>query len=116
MHPILSPPVKDWVQSPLRHDFRGIEPGMMVEVPNCDYADLVSTNRGVYWPATIVELVGFRARLRYVGCGESNDFWMNMVSQNVHHIGYSAANACVLVPPKFMAVSFVLESRSISPQ
>lgn len=68
-------------------------------------ANILSKTNGkekVYWIATVIEVRGFMAKLRYEGYEEdsSNDFWLFMFSNDVHGVGWCASQGKTLVPPK----------------
>jgi len=47
-------------------------------------------------------VTGYAVCLRYEGYEDdvSHDFWISFYSDDVHHVGWCAANARPLVPPK----------------
>ncbi|XP_075890904.1 lethal(3)malignant brain tumor-like protein 2 isoform X2 [Nelusetta ayraudi] len=72
--------------------------GMKVEVLNTN-AVLPSK---VYWIATVIQVAGYRALLRYEGFehDSSHDFWCSLVSGDLHPIGWCAMTSKLLVPPQ----------------
>ena len=77
---------------------------MKVEVENKDfdtdiYHGLFST---CYWVASVLRIAGYHALFRYEGFGQdgSKDFWMNVCSDKLHHIGWCATKGKPLIPPK----------------
>lgn len=46
--------------------------------------------------------LGYKALLRYEGFGQnsSKDFWVNLCSSIVHHVGWCAIRGRPLIPPK----------------
>ncbi|XP_068439980.1 lethal(3)malignant brain tumor-like protein 2 [Clinocottus analis] len=72
--------------------------GMKVEVLNTN-AVLPSK---VYWIATVIQIAGYKALLRYEGFEHDNsrDFWCSLVSGEVNPIGWSAMTSKLLVPPQ----------------
>ncbi|XP_064607601.1 MBT domain-containing protein 1-like isoform X2 [Liolophura sinensis] len=83
---------------PMSDCWENINEGMKVEVINHD-CDLANT---VYWIATVIKVAGYKAQLRYEGYGndQSNDFWINLSSQDVHPVGWCATIGKPLVPPQ----------------
>ncbi|XP_034414966.1 lethal(3)malignant brain tumor-like protein 2 isoform X2 [Cyclopterus lumpus] len=72
--------------------------GMKVEVLNTN-AVLPSK---VYWIATVIQIAGYKALLRYEGFehDSSRDFWCSLVSGEVNPIGWCAMTSKLLVPPQ----------------
>ncbi|PVD34462.1 hypothetical protein C0Q70_05737 [Pomacea canaliculata] len=71
--------------------------GIKVEVINFD-CDLPYT---VYWTASVVKVAGYMSLMRYEGFGNdsSHDFWISLVSPDVHSVGWCATIGKPLVPP-----------------
>ncbi|XP_066521367.1 lethal(3)malignant brain tumor-like protein 2 isoform X2 [Hoplias malabaricus] len=97
-HGYLTAPVSCFRHVPLCAQWEDIELGVKVEVQNAHSALLTK----VYWIATIIQLTGYRALLRYEGFedDDSYDFWCNLGSAEVHPIGWCAVNGKLLVPPQ----------------
>lgn len=74
--------------------------GVLVEVPNTDLD--VSRDVKVYWIATVLKIYGYKVLLRYEGFGSdgSKDFWSNLLSEDVHNVGWCATYGKMLAPPK----------------
>uniref|UniRef100_A0A672FQC3 L3MBTL histone methyl-lysine binding protein 2 n=1 Tax=Salarias fasciatus TaxID=181472 RepID=A0A672FQC3_SALFA len=72
--------------------------GMKVEVLNTN-AVLPSE---VYWIATVIQIAGYKALLRYEGFehDSSRDFWCSLVSGELKPIGWCATMMKLLVPPQ----------------
>ncbi|XP_073448610.1 scm-like with four MBT domains protein 1 [Aquarana catesbeiana] len=72
----------------------GLSPGMKLEVP-------LGTEPQSYWVATIITTCGKLLLLRYDGCGEdrSADFWCDIVTSDLHSIGWTEQNKKSLKPP-----------------
>ncbi|CAB1438122.1 unnamed protein product [Pleuronectes platessa] len=72
--------------------------GMKVEVLNTN-AVLPSK---VYWIATVIQIAGYKALLRYEGFehDSSRDFWCSLVSGELKPIGWCAMTSKLLVPPQ----------------
>lgn len=72
--------------------------GMKIEVLNLD----CNLNTKVYWIASVVQISGYKARLRYEGFGEdgSCDFWCNLCTLDVNAVGWCATIGKPLVPPQ----------------
>uniref|UniRef100_A0A6I8RYB2 Scm like with four mbt domains 1 n=1 Tax=Xenopus tropicalis TaxID=8364 RepID=A0A6I8RYB2_XENTR len=73
----------------------GLSPGMRLEVPH-------GTESQVYWIANIITTCGKLLLLRYLGCGEdrSADFWCDMVTSDLHPLGWAQQNGKSLRPPE----------------
>ncbi|XP_064179881.1 lethal(3)malignant brain tumor-like protein 2 isoform X2 [Anguilla rostrata] len=91
-------PVSCFRHVPLHDQWEEICVGLKVEVLNND-AVLPSK---VYWIASIIQLAGYKALLRYEGFEKdgSHDFWCNLGTVDIHPIGWCAVNSKLLVPPK----------------
>ena len=78
-----------------------------MEVENTDTRQSAK-NRGqkFYWLASIISLMGYKARLRYEGYNDddSKDFWVNIGAEDVHPIGWCAFNKKTLIPPRTIQV------------
>ncbi|KAH9495238.1 MBT domain-containing protein 1 [Bulinus truncatus] len=74
--------------------------GVLVEVPNTDLD--VGKDIKVYWIATVLKIYGYKALLRYEGFGSdgSKDFWCNLLSEDVHNVGWCATYGKILAPPR----------------
>ncbi|XP_053577181.1 scm-like with four MBT domains protein 1 [Bombina bombina] len=72
----------------------GLSPGMKLEVP-------LRTDPQSYWVASIITTCGQLLLLRYAGCGEdrSADFWCDIVTSDLHPIGWALQNKKTLRPP-----------------
>ncbi|XP_066452382.1 scm-like with four MBT domains protein 1 isoform X2 [Eleutherodactylus coqui] len=75
----------------------GLSPGMKLEVP-------LGTDPQSYWVASIITACGKLLLLRYDGCGEnrSADFWCNIVTSDLHSIGWAQQNKKNLRPPEIL--------------
>ncbi|XP_030257077.1 lethal(3)malignant brain tumor-like protein 2 isoform X1 [Sparus aurata] len=84
--------------APLCAQWDDIMVGMKVEVLNTN-AVLPSK---VYWIATIIQVAGYKALLRYEGFehDSSHDFWCSLVSGELNPIGWCAMTSKLLVPPQ----------------
>uniref|UniRef100_A0A665UEC9 L3MBTL histone methyl-lysine binding protein 2 n=1 Tax=Echeneis naucrates TaxID=173247 RepID=A0A665UEC9_ECHNA len=84
--------------APLCAQWDDIEVGMKVEVLNTN-AVLPSK---VYWIATVIQIAGYKALLRYEGFehDSSHDFWCSLVSGELKPIGWCAMTSKLLVPPQ----------------
>ncbi|OCT83195.1 scm-like with four MBT domains protein 1 [Xenopus laevis] len=73
----------------------GLSPGMRLEVPH-------RTESQVYWIANIITTCGKLLLLRYLGCGEdrSADFWCDIVTADLHPLGWAEQNGKSLRPPE----------------
>ncbi|XP_051968451.1 lethal(3)malignant brain tumor-like protein 2 isoform X1 [Xyrauchen texanus] len=94
----LATPVSCFRHAPLCAQWEDIYVGLKVEVLNTHTA-LPSK---VYWIATVVQLAGYKALLRYEGFedDDSHDLWCNLGTSDVHPIGWCAVNSKLLVPPQ----------------
>ncbi|XP_038591685.1 lethal(3)malignant brain tumor-like protein 2 isoform X2 [Micropterus salmoides] len=84
--------------APLCAQWDDITVGMKVEVLNTN-AVLPSK---VYWIATVIQIAGYKALLRYEGFehDSSHDFWSSLVSGELSPIGWCAMTSKLLVPPQ----------------
>ncbi|XP_029933924.1 lethal(3)malignant brain tumor-like protein 2 isoform X2 [Myripristis murdjan] len=84
--------------APLCSQWDDITVGMKVEVLNTN-AVLPSK---VYWIATVIQLAGYKALLRYEGFehDSSHDFWCSLGSGELNPIGWCAMTSKLLVPPQ----------------
>ncbi|XP_044157660.1 scm-like with four MBT domains protein 1 [Bufo gargarizans] len=75
----------------------GLSPGMKLEVP-------LGTDPQSYWIASIITTCGKLLLLRYDGCGEdrSADFWCDIVTSDLHSIGWAQQNKKTLRPPEIL--------------
>ena len=72
---------------------------MKVEVIN-DKSDVNKENDVHYWLSTVMDVDRNMMLLRYCACeDESNDFWIDIRSKNVHPVGWCYKNRKGLVPP-----------------
>ncbi|KAG1936017.1 lethal(3)malignant brain tumor-like protein 2 [Pimephales promelas] len=94
----LAAPVSCFRHAPLCAQWDDIYVGLKVEVLNTHTA-LPSK---VYWIATVVQLTGYKALLRYEGFEDDDrfDLWCNIGTADVHPIGWCAVNSKLLVPPQ----------------
>lgn len=90
---------------PLWDQWDDISVGTKVEVLNTN-AVLPSK---VYWIATIIQIAGYKALLRYEGFehDSSHDFWSSLVSGELHPIGWCAMTTKLLVPPQDVTTNIV---------
>ncbi|CAL1541940.1 unnamed protein product [Lymnaea stagnalis] len=74
--------------------------GVLVEVPNTDLD--IGKDIKVYWIATVLKICGYKVLLRYEGFGGdgSKDFWGNLLSEDMHNVGWCATYGKMLAPPK----------------
>ncbi|XP_057682096.1 lethal(3)malignant brain tumor-like protein 2 isoform X4 [Corythoichthys intestinalis] len=84
--------------APMCVQWEEINVGMKVEVLNTNA--VLSTK--VYWIATVIQIAGYKALLRYEGFehDSSRDFWCSLVSGELHPIGWCALTGKLLVPPQ----------------
>ncbi|XP_053572402.1 scm-like with four MBT domains protein 2 [Bombina bombina] len=70
------------------------QPGMKLEVAN-------KNNPDTYWVATIITTCGQLLLLRYCGYGDDRkaDFWCDVMTADLHPVGWCAQNNKVLMPP-----------------
>ncbi|XP_044535603.1 scm-like with four MBT domains protein 2 [Gracilinanus agilis] len=70
------------------------QPGMKLEVAN-------KNNPDTYWVATIITTCGQLLLLRYCGYGEDRkaDFWCDVMTADLHPVGWCTQNNKVLLPP-----------------
>uniref|UniRef100_A0A672S2C4 Scm like with four mbt domains 2 n=1 Tax=Sinocyclocheilus grahami TaxID=75366 RepID=A0A672S2C4_SINGR len=77
------------------------QPGMKLEVANKGSLD-------TYWVATIITTCGQLLLLRYCGYGDDRkaDFWCDVMTAELHPVGWCAQNNKTLQPPKGKEVDF----------
>ncbi|XP_036131901.1 scm-like with four MBT domains protein 2 [Molossus molossus] len=70
------------------------QPGMKLEVAN-------KNNPDTYWVATVITTCGQLLLLRYCGYGEDRraDFWCDVVTADLHPVGWCTQNNKALMPP-----------------
>lgn len=70
------------------------QPGMKLEVAN-------KSNPDTYWVATIITTCGQLLLLRYCGYGDDRraDFWCDVMTADLHPVGWCTQNNKVLMPP-----------------
>ncbi|ESO96674.1 hypothetical protein LOTGIDRAFT_60448, partial [Lottia gigantea] len=73
----------------------GFVKGMKLEVPN-------KTVNDTYWVASVVMTCGQLLRLRYDGYDNdgSSDFWCDLMTSEIHPIGWCSENNHTLQPPE----------------
>jgi len=88
--PILTEPSQ--VELSLQSSF---QPGMKLEVANKGSLD-------TYWVATIITTCGQLLLLRYCGYGDDRkaDFWCDVMTAELHPVGWCAQNNKTLQPPE----------------
>lgn len=71
------------------------QPGMKLEVANKGSLD-------TYWVATIITTCGQLLLLRYCGYGDDRkaDFWCDVMTAELHPVGWCAQNNKTLQPPE----------------
>ncbi|KAL8222360.1 UNVERIFIED_CONTAM: Scm-like with four MBT domains protein 2 [Gekko kuhli] len=79
------------VETSLQSSF---QPGMKLEVAN-------KHNPDTYWVATIITTCGQLLLLRYCGYGDDRraDFWCDVMTADLHSVGWCTQNGKVLMPP-----------------
>lgn len=87
--------MSDWtlqVELSLQSSF---QPGMKLEVANKGSLD-------TYWVATIITTCGQLLLLRYCGYGDDRkaDFWCDVMTAELHPVGWCAQNNKTLQPPE----------------
>ncbi|KAM4524326.1 lethal(3)malignant brain tumor-like protein 2 isoform 2-T2 [Odontesthes bonariensis] len=94
----LASSISCFAHAPLYAHWDDITVGMKVEVLNTN-AILPSK---VYWIATVIQIAGYKALLRYEGFehDSSRDFWCSLVSGELNPIGWCAMTSKLLVPPQ----------------
>ncbi|CAG5910309.1 unnamed protein product [Menidia menidia] len=90
--------VSCFAHAPLYDHWDDITIGMKVEVLN---TNAVIPSK-VYWIATVVQVAGYKALLRYEGFENdgSHDFWCSLVSGELNPIGWCTMTSKLLVPPQ----------------
>uniref|UniRef100_A0A3P9Q9U7 L3MBTL histone methyl-lysine binding protein 2 n=1 Tax=Poecilia reticulata TaxID=8081 RepID=A0A3P9Q9U7_POERE len=92
----LAASVSSFAHAPLSSDWDDVVVGMKVEVLN---TNAVLSNK-VYWIATVLQVAGYKALLRYEGYehDSSHDFWCSIVSGELNPIGWCSMTSKLLVP------------------
>ncbi|XP_055709587.1 polycomb protein Sfmbt isoform X2 [Phlebotomus papatasi] len=89
--------------------------GMKVEVENTDCDRESQTTAAAlgyvphsFWVASLLRIQGYKGLLRYEGFDDdaSHDFWVNLCSSEVHHVGWCATRGKPLIPPKTIAKKY----------
>ncbi|GAB0092195.1 Sfmbt [Sergentomyia squamirostris] len=89
--------------------------GMKVEVENTDCDRETQTTAAAlgyvphsFWVASLLQIQGYKGLLRYEGFDDdaSHDFWVNLCSSEVHHVGWCATRGKPLIPPKTIAKKY----------
>uniref|UniRef100_A0A0N5ANS1 Scm-like with four MBT domains protein 2 n=1 Tax=Syphacia muris TaxID=451379 RepID=A0A0N5ANS1_9BILA len=81
---------------------------LLVEVPLSAELRPPNAPENAYWFARVLKIAGYRLLLRYLGMDASNsekhDFWMNIGSLDLKHVGYCGEDPCVrpLVAPRVL--------------
>ncbi|XP_063438899.1 scm-like with four MBT domains protein 1 [Mytilus trossulus] len=79
----------------------GFVKGMKLEVPN-------KCNTDTYWVASVLMTCGPLLRLRFDGYEDDNsaDFWCDLMTSEIHPIGWCAQNNQILQPPEAIKDKF----------
>lgn len=79
----------------------GFVKGMKLEVPN-------KCNKDTYWVASVLMTCGPLLRLRFDGYEEdsTSDFWCDLMTSEIHPIGWCAQNNQILQPPEAIKDKF----------
>ncbi|XP_030754789.1 polycomb protein Sfmbt isoform X2 [Sitophilus oryzae] len=95
-------PVTCFKHAPMADVWENIMVGMKVEVENTDCDNVSDAFPDSFWVATVMRIVGYKAQLRYEGFGanDTKDFWVSLVSNQVHPVGWCATRGKPLIPPK----------------
>uniref|UniRef100_A0A4W3J9F2 Scm like with four mbt domains 2 n=1 Tax=Callorhinchus milii TaxID=7868 RepID=A0A4W3J9F2_CALMI len=77
------------------------QPGMKLEVANKNHPD-------TYWVATIITTCGQLLLLRYSGYGDDRraDFWCDVMTADLHPVGWCSQNKKELKPPEGMVEKY----------
>ncbi|XP_038597078.1 scm-like with four MBT domains protein 2 [Tachyglossus aculeatus] len=78
------------------------QPGMKLEVAN-------KNNSDTYWVATIITTCGQLLLLRYCGYGDDRraDFWCDVMTADLHPVGWCTQNNKVLMPPDAIKEKYI---------
>lgn len=95
-------PVSLFKHAPMSDNWDNITVGMKVEVENTDCDNFSEDFPDSFWVATVLQIAGYKALLRYEGFGQNSakDFWVNLCSSIVHPVGWCATRGKPLIPPK----------------
>lgn len=87
----------------------GFAPGMKLEVA-------VKSDQNTYWVATIITTCGQLLLLRYDGYGEDRkaDFWCDIMTADLHPIGWCEQNKKILKVPE--GIGSMCRSRHYAPE
>lgn len=87
----------------------GFAPGMKLEVA-------VKSDQNTYWVATIITTCGQLLLLRYDGYGEDRkaDFWCDIMTADLHPIGWCEQNKKILKVPE--GIGSMCRSRHYTPE
>uniref|UniRef100_T1KMI6 FCS-type domain-containing protein n=1 Tax=Tetranychus urticae TaxID=32264 RepID=T1KMI6_TETUR len=107
-HDLLTAPVSSFKHCPVSEVWNSfVTIGLKVEVKNRDVPlpKAPKAKQDYYWIASIVKVAGYFILLRYEGFDTdgSKDFWINLFSNQIHPIGWCAAQGKILIPPKMIA-------------
>lgn len=84
--------------------FSNIGVDMKVEVENtdCDNHVINVVVPHSFWVGTVLQISGYKALIRYEGFDQqnTNDFWVNLCSAEVHPVGWCATRGKPLIPPR----------------
>nr|XP_018897808.1 PREDICTED: polycomb protein Sfmbt-like [Bemisia tabaci] len=101
-------PVSNFKHAPMSDCWDNVIVGMKVEVENTDCDNFSEDFPDSFWVASVLEISGYKALLRYEGFGDncSKDFWVNLCSSSVHPVGWCATRGKPLIPPKTIENKF----------
>lgn len=80
-----------------------MEIGTKVEVENV-LANCDEPNNVAYWVASVIKTRGYLVLLRFEGFenDDSADFWINVGTHEIHHVGWCADTGMRFIPPEGM--------------
>ncbi|CAG7704205.1 unnamed protein product [Allacma fusca] len=92
--------------APVSYLWENVTVGMKVEVENTDVDQ--GSYQTAFWVASVIQIQGYKVLLRFEGFGNDNtrDFWVNLCSEDVHHVGWCATKGKPLIPPKSISGKF----------
>ncbi|CAL8079732.1 unnamed protein product [Orchesella dallaii] len=92
--------------APLSRMWDNVTIGMKLEVEN---KDIDPRNHQIaFWVASVVKIQGYLVLLRFEGFGNdpTGDFWINLCSHDIHHVGWCANKGKPLIPPRSISRKF----------
>jgi len=98
--------VSSFKHAPVSYLWENVTVGMKVEVENNDVDPM--SYQTAFWVASVIQIQGYKVLLRFEGFGNysASDFWVNLCSEDVHHVGWCATKGKPLIPPRTISGKF----------